>query len=176
MESVIIGVNDAGANVTQYQNVGETLFYGIDFGTEMFMNQYVALGGALGATRYDVLHSEQDYAYLQNIPMFTANGYITVLPFAGINTGIFENIKISPRIEYISQVYASSYKLDAATKATIDGHVAGHISASVDIAKHYSLSFAVKNITDELYDQGSGTNAAHPGPGRSFTISLGAKF
>lgn len=91
---------DSEGYTAQYQNIDEVLYYGVEFGAEMFLNKFFSFGGSMGVTRDDVLHSERDYVYLGYIPMITANGYMTILPFAETDTGVFKNIKISPRFEY----------------------------------------------------------------------------
>jgi outer membrane receptor protein involved in Fe transport len=47
-----------------------------------------------------------------------------------------------------------------------------HLGFFADIAEHYSVSFSIHNLFDELYS----ISLFYPGQGRSFNISLGAKF
>jgi outer membrane receptor protein involved in Fe transport len=163
-----VTIVDGSPAVRQYQNIDEVLYYGVEFGTEMFLNDYFTVGGSFGVNRYNLLHSEGNSKYLQYIPMFTSNGYLGISPLAGKNTGVFENIRIMPRFEYVSAVPSGN----SATSTLIDGRVLFHASINTEIAKHYSLSFAVNNIADELYY----TTSGYPGAGRSFNISLGASF
>jgi iron complex outermembrane receptor protein len=158
----------------QYQNVGEILYYGVEFGTEMFLNDYFTVGGSFGVNRYDILHTEQDLKYLGNVANLTSNGYVTITPFTGLDTGIFQNIKIMPRIEYVPEIDIASFGASQ-TRVTVPSYVLAHLRLSVDIAKNYWASFSINNITDELYYTATSASG-YPGRGRSFNLTLGAKF
>ncbi|MDR1931298.1 MAG: TonB-dependent receptor [Spirochaetales bacterium] len=155
----------------EYQNLDEFLYYGFEFGTEMFLNQYFTLGGAMGINKYAVLHSTQNLKYLGSTPQLTSNGYFSISPFAGIDTGIVESIRIMPRFEYVSIVDTGGTTA-AAARTVIYDYALLHINITADIAENYSLSLAVFNLLDELYE----VSQYHPGPGRSFRISVGIKF
>ncbi|MDR3302260.1 MAG: TonB-dependent receptor [Spirochaetaceae bacterium] len=173
-----------GAYTQQRQNVNKFLYYGIDFDTEIFLNDYFSVGGSLGVTKYKILEGKAnvsggvvtEWDYIAYMPQLTTNGYLTISPFAGKDTGIFKNIKVIPRFEYVSSFYetsgAASQDMATGQSTLIDARALVHLRISTDIAEHYSVSFAIENITDELYY----VSRYYPGQGRSFNISLGAKF
>jgi iron complex outermembrane receptor protein len=177
--------NDPDGYDRQYQNIDENLYYGFEFGTEMFLNDYFALGGSFAINKYKILHSEvklsdgSDYELKGSAPQLTANGYFSIAPFAGIYTGIVDNIRIMPRFEYIGARFPPggeanlvSGSASAPTHTYLDDYVLFHIGIFADIAEHYSASFAIHNMLDQLYY----TEQYSPAAGRSFNISFGAKF
>jgi iron complex outermembrane receptor protein len=159
---------------TQNQNIDEINYYGFEYGMEMFLNKYFTIGGAMGINKYNILHSEADIKYLGSTPELTASGYFIITPFEGIDTKAVKNIRIIPRFEYYASKYVDAYsgiKTDAA-REYIDDYAVIHINTSADIGKYFNASFAINNLLDELYY----TLKDNPSPGRSFTLSLGAKF
>lgn len=161
--------NDPDGYETQKQNVGENLYYGFELGTEMFLNDYFTLGSSLALLKYKIISNPADIDNLGGRPQLSTNGYISISPFAGINTGSVKNIRITPRFEYV----ASMYELSSGNSTTLlNDYLLVHISASAEITKYLQLSLAVNNLLDELYY----TFRNHPSPGRSFTVSLGAKL
>ena len=59
-----------------------------------------------------------------------------------------------------------------AQREYLDDYTIAHIGLSAEIAKHFNLSFHVNNLFDELYY----TLKDNPSAGRSFRISLEAKY
>ncbi|MDR3302261.1 MAG: TonB-dependent receptor plug domain-containing protein [Spirochaetaceae bacterium] len=161
--------NDPDGYTSQRQNVGENLYYGAEFGTEMFLNQYFTVGAALDLLKYKIISNPVHIDHLGGRPELSTNAYFSITPFANMDTGLAQNIRIIPRFEYV----ASMYDLASANATNLlAGYMLLHLNLIAEIAKHYSVSFAIYNMLDELYY----TFREHPSPGRSFNISLGAKF
>jgi outer membrane receptor protein involved in Fe transport len=166
---------------TQYQNINENLYYGLDFGMEMFLNDYFTLGGALGVNKYKVLETNSTGAnakVIQDSPQLTANGYFSITPFGEKTFGIVQNIRIMPRFEYMGAKLETK-ATDTMAGSSHDGtdrylgdYVLFHIGLGADIGEHFRVSMQLNNILDELYYRTS----YMPEPGRSFNISFGANF
>jgi iron complex outermembrane receptor protein len=177
--------NDPNDYDSQYQNIDENLYYGIEFGTEMFLNDYFTMGITFAINKYKILHSEaklsdgSEYEFKGSAPQLTTNGYFSIAPFAGKDTGILENIRIMPRFEYIGARFPPggeanlvSGSASAPTHTYLDDYVLLHLGIFADIGEHYYTSFSIHNILDQLYY----TETYSPAAGRSFNISFGAKF
>jgi iron complex outermembrane receptor protein len=166
---------------TQYQNINENLYYGLDFGSEMFLNDYFTLGGALGVNKYDVLETNATGAnaeVIQDSPQLTANGYFSITPFGKKAFGLVQNIRLMPRFEYMGAKLETKAP-DTLVGASHDGtdrylgdYVLFHIGLSADIGEHFTASMQLNNILDELYYR----TAYMPEPGRSFNISVIAHY
>ncbi|MDR0527557.1 MAG: TonB-dependent receptor [Spirochaetaceae bacterium] len=165
-----IQINDPPYN-TMRDNVNKTAFYGFEGAMELYLNDYFSVGGAFGTQFYELAHSEEKYVVLGNMPELSCNAYMVIMPFAGIDTKFFENIKIIPRFEYVGSRYNSSYVKDA-EKVLLPSYVLTHIKLSCDITKYAALSFAINNIFDELYE----LQQYFPQAGRSFNLTLEAKY
>jgi iron complex outermembrane receptor protein len=156
---------------TQYQNVDNTKYYGFEFGTEMYLNKYFTVGGALALSKNHIVHSESGLKYLGMSPELTTNGYFVIMPFADIDTKAVKNIRIIPMFEFIGSRYAASYT-SAQTPKLLDSYALVHIKAAADITDYFSFSFGMNNLFDELYE----ILEFHPEAGRSFNITLEAKY
>jgi iron complex outermembrane receptor protein len=180
----VILVNDSDGYDSQYRNINKNLYYGFELGTELILNDYFTMGGSFTLNRYKILHNEAnenpasstDYAIMGTSPLYVTNGYVSFSPFAGKDIGKIDDIRIIPRFEYVATRYYASdgNQLTDASKSSnlLDDYVLLHLGIFVDIAEHYSASFAIHNIMDEIYY----TSIFYPGAGRSFNISFGVKF
>jgi iron complex outermembrane receptor protein len=168
-----VAINDP-PYTTQNQNIDKINYYGFEYSMEMFLNNYFTIGGAIGINEYNILHSEVGIKYLGSTPELTANGYFIISPFEGINTRAVKNIRIIPRFEYYASKYVDAYSgiKSAAAREFIDDYAVVHINMTADIGKFFNASFAMNNLFDALYY----TLKDNPSPGRSFSLSLGAKF
>jgi iron complex outermembrane receptor protein len=171
--------NDPKGYDSQRQNIDENLYYGLEFGTEMFLNDYFTMGGSFAINKYKILHSEAtsggvEFEFMGSAPLLTANGYFSIAPFANVDTGIFANIRIMPRFEYVGTRFAANDAnlLTAAQKTYLDDYALLHLGIFADIGEHYYASFGIHNIMDQLYY----TTQWMPAAGRSCNISFGAKF
>lgn len=163
--------NDPDGYTTMRDNLDETAFYGFEGAMELYLNDYVQIGGAFGTQFYNAAHSNSNYIILGGMPEFTANAYMVIMPFAGTDTKLFGNIKIIPRFEYVGSRYESSYKKDDA-KVLLPSYTLAHLKLSYDITRYASLSFAVNNIFDELYE----ISQYYPQAGRSFNLTLEGRY
>jgi iron complex outermembrane receptor protein len=165
-----VKINDPVFN-TQYQNVDETMYYGFEFGTEMYLNKFFTVGGALAVNKNHIAHSESDLKYLGMSPELTTNGYFVITPFTDIDTKAVKNIRFIPMFEFVGSRYAASYT-SAQTPKLLDSYTLVHIKAAAEITDYFSFSFGVNNLFDELYE----ILEYHPEAGRSFNITLEAKY
>ncbi|MDR3357077.1 MAG: TonB-dependent receptor [Spirochaetaceae bacterium] len=165
---------------SQYQNINENIYYGVDFGTEMFLNDYLTMGGALGVNKYKILETNNRDAneVIQDSPQLTANGYFSIAPFGKKAFGLVQNIRLMPRFEYMGAKLESKAP-DAivgtshdATDRYLGDYVLFHIGLSADIGEHFTAFLQINNLMDELYYR----TAYMPEPGRSFNISVTAHY
>jgi iron complex outermembrane receptor protein len=172
--------NDSKGYERQNQNIDENLYYGLEFGTEMFLNDYFTMGGSFAINKYKIMHSEAkasggvEYEFMGSAPLLTANGYFSIAPFANKDTGSVDNIRIMPRFEYVGTRFAANDAnlLTATQKTYLDDYALLHLGIFADIGEHYSASFGIHNILDQLYY----TTQWMPAAGRSCNISFGASF
>jgi iron complex outermembrane receptor protein len=177
----VVGITGDANYYMQFQNIRESLYYGFDFGIEMFLNDYFVLGGALGVNKYNVLETKNsgvDAKIIQDSPQLTANGYFSVTPFGKKAFGLIQNIRLMPRFEYMAarleskasdQIVGSNHD---ATDRYLGDYVLFHIGLRADIGEHFTASLQLNNVLDELYYR----TAYMPEPGRSFNLSFGARF
>jgi iron complex outermembrane receptor protein len=156
---------------TQYQNVDKTIYYGFEFGTEMFLNKFFTVGGTLSLNKNHIVNSESGLKYLGMSPELTTNGYLVINPFADIDTRAVKNIRIIPSFEFTGSRYAASYTSEDTPKL-LDSYALVHIKAAADITDYFSFSLGINNLFDELYE----ILEYHPEAGRSFRITLEAKY
>jgi iron complex outermembrane receptor protein len=151
------------------ENLDSVFIYGFEFASEMYLNDFFSVGAALGINKYDIKHSEAEYKYLGNSPELTANGYLVIKPFSGIDTKQIRDIKVVPSFEYVGSRYVSTSKTEP---AILTSYTLAHIKVSADITKYFTFSFAVNNLFDELYE----ISQYFPQAGRSFSLTLSAKY
>ena len=161
---------------TQYQNVEKTAFYGFEFSSELYLNDYLALHGRFGAQKYHIGYSAggrnaKPYVALANLPELTFGGSLVITPLANVDTGAVSNIKLVPSLEYVGSRLTNAFT-EGQTQTSFPSYMLAHISLSCDITKFASLSLGVRNLFDELYELSAGS----PQPGRSFNISLEARY
>jgi iron complex outermembrane receptor protein len=170
--------NDPNGYERQNQNINENLYYGVEFGTEMFLNDYFTLGGSFAINKYKIIHAAAqegtEYEYMGSAPLLTTNGYFSLSPFVNKDMGKIENFRIMPRFEYVGTRFAAGdvNVLTAANRTYLDDYVLFHLGIFADFAGHYFASFAIHNLLDQLYY----TTNWMPAAGRSFNISFGAQF
>jgi iron complex outermembrane receptor protein len=180
LNKIVDVVIDPDTYLTQYQNIYRTLYYGLDFGLEMFLNDYLALGGALGINKYKMLESKSTLTdslqtgIIQDSPQLTANGYFAITPFGKRAFGMVQNIRLTPRFEYMG-ARLESKATDTIVSSSHDGtdrylgdYALFHIGVGADIGEHFSVSLQLNNVLDELYYR----TAYMPEPGRSLTLSV----
>lgn len=159
---------DAANRKTQYQNIDETVFYGFEAGSEMYLNEYLTVGAAAGLTKYDIKYSASGIEYITYLPEFTANAYMVIHPLPMFTGKTVENISVMPSFEYVgSKDLASS-----GDRNFLPSHALAHLKFSADVAKYATVSFSINNIFDELYENSTG----FPEAGRSFNITVSGKY
>jgi iron complex outermembrane receptor protein len=162
---------DPVARTTQYQNIDAVALYGFEAASELYLNEYLSLGAAAGLTKSDIKESAAGYTQLTNMPEFTANGYMTIKPFASLDTKHVENISIIPSFEYVgSRNLVSKPTVDRANY--LSGYTLVNLKLSADITQYASIALGVNNLLDELYE----ITEYYPQAGRSFNITLTGRY
>jgi iron complex outermembrane receptor protein len=148
------------AQVDYVRNLDSTSFYGIEAAPELFLNDHISGGLALSWNRYAINHSQAEDKAIVYYPPVTLNAYMLIHPW-------LKNISIIPRFEYIGSRHA-----DSLGTMELPGYSLLHLRISADIGRHVSLSAAVENILDTLYE----IRRYSPQPGRTFSFTLEARY
>jgi iron complex outermembrane receptor protein len=178
-------VGDPDGYTSQRENINKNLYYGFEFSMEMFLSDYFNVGGSFSISANKILDYYErpgspiayDYTSLGGFPLFTANGYFTITPFVDLNTtDIVKSIRFIPRFEYFGDKTTQSptpdNNWDRNASNWYPGYVLVHFGIFTDIGEHFTASFAISNLFDKLYYWSQET----PGKGRTFNLSVGAKF
>jgi iron complex outermembrane receptor protein len=148
------------AQVDYTRNLDSTSFYGIEAAPEFFLNDYISGGLAFSWNRYSINHSQAEEKVVTYYPPVTLNASLQIHPW-------LKTISIIPRFEYTGLRYA-----DSLGTLELPGYMLFHIKASADIGRHISLSAAVENIFDALYE----IRREAPQGGRAFSFALEARY
>jgi iron complex outermembrane receptor protein len=141
------------------KNLDRSAFYGFELSPEVYVNRYVSGGLSFSLNRYYIYHSENSVNAISYYPMITANAYGVVR--------LFDMASIIPRVEYLHRRYANTE-----ATAELPAYFLAHLKVSADIGSYVTVSAGVENIFDALYE----IKQYFPMAGRSFTISLEAKY
>jgi iron complex outermembrane receptor protein len=144
------------AQVDYVRNLDSTSFYGFEAAPEFFPNDYISGGLAFSWNRYVINHSQAEDKAIVYYPPVTLNAYMRIHPR-------FKNISIIPRFEYTGPRYA-----DSPGTLELPGYSLFHLKISADIGSHVSLSAAMENIFDTLYE----IRRYSPQGGRAFSFTL----
>jgi iron complex outermembrane receptor protein len=149
------------------RNLDRSAFWGFEIAPELYLNDYFSAGLSFSLNEYKIYHSENDIKAIPYYPEVTFNGYAVIRPISGREAGLIKQLSIIPRFEYLGSRYANT-EADAA----LDGYLLAHLKVSADIGKYLSVSAGVENIFDTLYE----IKQYFPMAGRTFSLSLEAKY
>jgi iron complex outermembrane receptor protein len=152
-------VGAKGSTVNYTINIDETAMWGFELGLGLYLNDKISAGGAFAWNRYSILHSENAVTYLTYYPDITANFYLEFRPV--------KFVSIIPRIEFLNSRYA-----DTDGEEELDPYTLFHIKLNYDLNKHLSFSASVENLFDTYYE----ISLYNPMPGRTYTLSMTAKY
>ncbi len=146
--------------VDYYINLDKVTFYGYELGGEAFIDDYMTAGVSLSLNGYNIGKSANKAAeVIDYYPAVTASGYMFI--------ALSEHLSVVPRVEYVDSRYASIDKSDK-----LDSYVVANLKATYDYNDYISFSAKVNNIFDEEYE----IRQFYPQAGRSFSLTLSAKF
>jgi iron complex outermembrane receptor protein len=153
------------SSVDYARNLDETAFYGAEVSAEFYYNDAIGGGLAGAVNRYSInrTHAKDDWLrvekYIAYYPELTSNAYLIIKPT--------ESVSVIPRWEYISERYA-----DTTGTNELPPYFLAHLKAEVKIGEYVTVSAAVENIFDRLYE----IREYSPMAGRSYIMSLTAKY
>ncbi|MDE7314705.1 MAG: TonB-dependent receptor [Mucispirillum sp.] len=140
-------------------NLDKVSLYGFEFLSNIYILDYAEIGLNLSVNAYNIDKSQSKAAVMTYYPLFTGKAYVKITPC--------QYIAITPVVEYITSRYADIYGINE-----LDDYFLAHLNINFFINEHFQIDFAVKNLTDTLYE----TRQFYPLKGRSYTLSLTAKI
>lgn len=158
------------SQVDYARNLDASSFYGFELAPEFFPNEYVSGGASFSINEYR-LDKTQD-AEVKRIPYypeisFSAYAVISPIPAPPPAFPVLKFLSIIPRVEYLSMRYSDSGGL-----FTMDGYWLANLRARAGITKYLIVTLSADNLFDTFYE----IRYNSPMPGRSFSISLEAKY
>jgi iron complex outermembrane receptor protein len=151
--------NYPNASVDLSRNLDSGSFWGFELAPELDAGRFLSAGLAFSWNRYTISHSQNSVMALAYYPEITANGYMTINPV--------EMLSIIPRVEYVGDRY-----VDSEGRYSLEGYFLVHLKVTVDISRYFSIAAGAENIFDELYE----IRQYSPMAGRSFNVSLTARY
>jgi iron complex outermembrane receptor protein len=150
---------NSGALVAYARNLDGVSFYGFELAPEIGISKQFGSGLSFSANNYKIDKAQAAVKVMTYYPLITFNAYIVYSPLA--------TFSIIPRVEYISERHAAT---DGQTP--LDPYCLANIKFSYRPDEHFTIDFAVDNIFDTLYE----IRKNYPVAGRSYNISLTAKY
>ncbi|MDR3341961.1 MAG: TonB-dependent receptor [Treponema sp.] len=147
------------AAVAYSRNLDSVSFWGFELAPELTLTKYLNAGLAFSVNNYIINKSQDAVKVMPYYPHITLNSYMVIKPI--------EILSIIPRIEYIGSRYADT---DGVTQ--LDGYFLGGLKVSAHVTKYFIIEAGVDNIFDTYYE----IRKNSPMPGRTYTVSLTAKY
>jgi iron complex outermembrane receptor protein len=141
------------------RNLDSTSFWGFEAAPELTLKDFLSAGLSFSWNNYTINHSQNSVKALTYYPEFTLNAFVVIKPV--------HLLSIIPRVEYIGPRWA-----DSEGKYLLDGYFLAHLKVSADIGSHFTVSLGADNILDTYYE----IRQYSPMAGRSFSISLTARY
>jgi iron complex outermembrane receptor protein len=152
--------NYPSALVDYTRNLDSVSFYGLELAPELLLSDYFSAGLAFSWNGYSINHSQAGEQVIPYYPALTLNGYMVIHPW-------FRTLSIIPRFEYTGSRYA-----DTEEKTMLPGYALFHVKLSADIGEHFSVSAAVDNVFDTLYE----IRRYSPQAGRGFSLTMEVRY
>jgi iron complex outermembrane receptor protein len=146
-------------SVEYYVNLDKTATYGAELGFTYYPPGNFILGGAFALNRYKVLDSAIGAEKITYYPEGTFSLYAELFPL--------KNLALIPSVAYTGPRYTNI----EGTK-TLGSYTLFSIKVKYDFLTRFSASFSIENIFDELYE----IREYFPMPGRSFNLTLAARY
>jgi len=146
-----------GSYCTQYQNVGQAEYKGIEFSADSFWNDNLTTNFAYTYIDFKLKRSEaDDVKYITGLPKHTLSFRANYKPMS--------KISIIPTIRYESDRYVDN----KASSPTTRDFMVMDLKTTYEIKKGLTLSVGVKNIFDKYYYYSEG----YPMAGRNYYATL----
>jgi iron complex outermembrane receptor protein len=150
---------NSGALVAYARNLDGVSFYGFELAPEIGIGKWFISALSFSVNNYKIDKTQDGVQVMSYYPLITFNAYIEYKPL--------EMLSIIPRVEYISARYAATDGL-----TILDAYCLANIKFSYRPDEHFTIDFSIDNIFDSLYE----IRKNYPVSGRTYTISLTAKY
>jgi len=160
-----------GGRIKVRMNIDKVAYYGFEAGLSIYVCNYFSTGGTLSINRYEIKESADAFKVEGNFPRTTARYYMEIAPFANSKRLPLQTLLLIPSLEYEGPRYGHFQILNAG--APLERFILFNLRISSELSKNIMLSFTIENILDTNYYLDS---AYLPMPGRSFTLSIEAKY
>ena len=140
-------------------NLDSTAVWGLEAALEWELSGVLSAGATLSLNRYEIIKTSNGVKALALYPSLTASAYAVLQPVPGIS--------VIPSLHYIGSRWTNT-----AATAELDGYFLLNLKAVYDFNSHLSVSAAVENMFDTLYE----IRPYFPQPGRSYTVSFTAQY
>ncbi len=147
------------SSVDYLMNIDKVSLYGFEFLSNIYILEYAEIGLNLSVNAYNIDKSQSRANVMTYYPLFTGKGYIKITPC--------EYFAITPIVEYNTSRYADIYGINE-----LSDYFLLHLNINFFINEHFQIDFAIRNMTDTLYE----TRQFYPLKGRNYTLSLTAKI
>jgi len=144
--------------ITQQQNVGEALFYGLELGLRSGVTEDLELG-------FNYTYLVREATGDSDVPLYGTPHHKL---FAYANWMIDDQWSVTPSLYFQSRMDTS----DTDGGQTVDGYVLADIKVSFEPFDGTILEAGVRNLTDQDYEFDDG----FPGEGRNYFITLRQRF
>jgi len=150
LDDVIQLVDEVEPGISQMQNSGEALFYGLDIEADISPFEFIRL--TLYYTYIDRKNISNPTLYFRNVPRHKAISKFIV--------ALNSKVRFSISNEYNSDRYSTSYGTLA------ESFFLWNFNTEVNITNDLALKFSLSNLMDSYYERVEG----YPGEGRRFNI------
>ncbi len=154
----------SGSSVTQYQNVGDGWYAGVDLAVDHALRSDLIVGGNLSLIERKVT--------APYIPGFQATDVPELKGLVYASWNPIPTVTLTPNVEFASARWTSRTVGTTTTYLRSGGYGLANVSAEYRIHSNLTLAAGARNIFDQYYMPSDG----FPARGRSFFASLKATF
>ena len=140
-------------------NLDSVAMWGVETGLDWTFSPTLTAGAAFSWNRYHILKTSNGVESIALYPDFTASVYAEFSPVPVLS--------IYPSLRYVGSRFTGTDGGDE-----MDGYLLVNLKAAYEINSHLNVTAAVDNLFDTLYE----IRPYFPQPGRSYTISVTAKY
>jgi iron complex outermembrane receptor protein len=140
-------------------NLDSAAVWGIESGLDWTVIPSVVIGASLSWNRYTVIKSSRGITALALYPEITAAAHAVYNPIPALS--------LIPGLQYVAARWA-----DSSAETELDGYCLVNLKAVYEINKYLSVSAAIENIFDTLYE----IRAFFPQAGRTYSFTISAQY
>jgi iron complex outermembrane receptor protein len=140
-------------------NLDSAAVWGIETALDWEFSPSFSAGGALSWNRYSIIKTSNGVKALTLYPDFTASLHAEFSPVPSLS--------VIPALRYVGSRFA-----DSAAETELSGYFLVSLKAVYRFGRHFAFSASVDNLFDELYE----IRPYFPQPGRSYNLSVTAKY